>query len=60
MFDCFFIGFVVWGEGVSRRGRRFKSEIVRVVVVVVVVVFILGINFLLVNSLFVGMDLMSF
>ncbi|VFV25060.1 chromodomain-helicase-dna-binding protein 7 [Lynx pardinus] len=55
MFDRLLTGPVVRGEGASRRGRRPKSEIARAAAAASTS----GINPLLVNSLFAGMDLTS-
>nr|XP_019780841.1 chromodomain-helicase-DNA-binding protein 7 isoform X5 [Tursiops truncatus] len=57
MFDRLLTGPVVRGEGASRRGRRPKSEIARAAAAAVASTS--GINPLLVNSLFAGMDLTS-
>ncbi|XP_075405819.1 chromodomain-helicase-DNA-binding protein 7 isoform X2 [Tenrec ecaudatus] len=59
MFDRLLTGPVVRGEGVSRRGRRPKSEIARAAAAAAAVASTSGINPLLVNSLFAGMDLTS-
>ncbi|XP_060056944.1 chromodomain-helicase-DNA-binding protein 7 isoform X3 [Erinaceus europaeus] len=56
MFDRLLTGPVVRGEGASRRGRRPKSEIARAAAGMASTS---GINPLLVNSLFAGMDLTS-
>ncbi|XP_070337307.1 chromodomain-helicase-DNA-binding protein 7 isoform X1 [Equus asinus] len=58
MFDRLLTGPVVRGEGASRRGRRPKSEIARAAAAAAVA-STAGINPLLVNSLFAGMDLTS-
>ncbi|XP_014399587.1 PREDICTED: chromodomain-helicase-DNA-binding protein 7 isoform X4 [Myotis brandtii] len=58
MFDRLLTGPVVRGEGASRRGRRPKSEIARAAAAAAVA-STSGINPLLVNSLFAGMDLTS-
>ncbi|XP_006902200.1 PREDICTED: chromodomain-helicase-DNA-binding protein 7-like [Elephantulus edwardii] len=58
MFDRLLTGPVVRGEGASRRGRRPKSEIARAAAAATVA-STSGINPLLVNSLFAGMDLTS-
>ncbi|KAL2766735.1 chromodomain-helicase-DNA-binding protein 7 isoform 2 [Daubentonia madagascariensis] len=59
MFDRLLTGPVVRGEGASRRGRRPKSEIARAAAAAAAVASTSGINPLLVNSLFAGMDLTS-
>ncbi|XP_058384744.1 chromodomain-helicase-DNA-binding protein 7 isoform X2 [Diceros bicornis minor] len=60
MFDRLLTGPVVRGEGASRRGRRPKSEIARAAAAAAAAVASTsGINPLLVNSLFAGMDLTS-
>ncbi|XP_006874108.1 PREDICTED: chromodomain-helicase-DNA-binding protein 7-like [Chrysochloris asiatica] len=59
MFDRLLTGPVVRGEGVSRRGRRPKSEIARAAAAAAAVASTSGINPLLVNNLFAGMDLTS-
>ncbi|XP_057590494.1 chromodomain-helicase-DNA-binding protein 7 isoform X2 [Hippopotamus amphibius kiboko] len=59
MFDRLLTGPVVRGEGTSRRGRRPKSEIARAAAAAAAVASTSGINPLLVNSLFAGMDLTS-
>uniref|UniRef100_A0A8C5LDB2 Chromodomain helicase DNA binding protein 7 n=1 Tax=Jaculus jaculus TaxID=51337 RepID=A0A8C5LDB2_JACJA len=58
MFDRLLTGPVVRGEGASRRGRRPKSEMARAAAAAAVA-STSGINPLLVNSLFAGMDLTS-
>ncbi|XP_045859367.1 chromodomain-helicase-DNA-binding protein 7 isoform X3 [Meles meles] len=58
MFDRLLTGPVVRGEGASRRGRRPKSEIARAAAAAAAA-STSGINPLLVNSLFAGMDLTS-
>ncbi|XP_052032007.1 chromodomain-helicase-DNA-binding protein 7 isoform X2 [Apodemus sylvaticus] len=59
MFDRLLTGPVVRGEGASRRGRRPKSEIARAAAAAAAVASTSGINPLLVNSLFAGVDLTS-
>ncbi|XP_021544273.1 chromodomain-helicase-DNA-binding protein 7 isoform X2 [Neomonachus schauinslandi] len=59
MFDRLLTGPVVRGEGASRRGRRPKSEIARAAAAAAAAASTSGINPLLVNSLFAGMDLTS-
>ncbi|CAH6777314.1 Chd7 [Phodopus roborovskii] len=59
MFDRLLTGPVVRGEGASRRGRRPKSEMARAAAAAAAVASTSGINPLLVNSLFAGMDLTS-
>ncbi|XP_059250614.1 chromodomain-helicase-DNA-binding protein 7 isoform X4 [Mustela nigripes] len=61
MFDRLLTGPVVRGEGASRRGRRPKSEIARAAAAAAAAAAAStsGINPLLVNSLFAGMDLTS-
>lgn len=60
MFDRLLTGPVVRGEGASRRGRRPKSEIARAAAAAAAAAASTsGINPLLVNSLFAGMDLTS-
>uniref|UniRef100_A0A8C9DTV1 Chromodomain helicase DNA binding protein 7 n=1 Tax=Prolemur simus TaxID=1328070 RepID=A0A8C9DTV1_PROSS len=59
MFDRLLTGPVVRGEGASRRGRRPKSEIARAAAAAAAVASTSGLNPLLVNSLFAGMDLTS-
>uniref|UniRef100_A0A669R5M8 Chromodomain helicase DNA binding protein 7 n=1 Tax=Phasianus colchicus TaxID=9054 RepID=A0A669R5M8_PHACC len=59
MFDRLLTGPVVREEGASRRGRRPKSEIAKAAAAAAAVASTSGINPLLVNSLFAGMDLTS-
>uniref|UniRef100_A0A452IK83 Chromodomain-helicase-DNA-binding protein 7 n=1 Tax=Gopherus agassizii TaxID=38772 RepID=A0A452IK83_9SAUR len=59
MFDRLLTGPVVREEGASRRGRRPKSEIAKAAAAAAAVASTSGINPLLMNSLFAGMDLTS-
>ncbi|KAM8966503.1 chromodomain-helicase-DNA-binding protein 7 [Pelodytes ibericus] len=59
MFDRLLTGPVVREEGASRRGRRPKSEIAKAAAAAAAVASTSGINPLLMNSLFAGMDLAS-
>ncbi|XP_074134844.1 chromodomain-helicase-DNA-binding protein 7 isoform X1 [Sminthopsis crassicaudata] len=59
MFDRLLTGPVVREEGASRRGRRPKSEIAKAAAAAAAAASTSGINPLLMNSLFAGMDLTS-
>ncbi|KAG8442016.1 hypothetical protein GDO86_010983 [Hymenochirus boettgeri] len=59
MFDRLLTGPVVREEGASRRGRRPKSEIAKAAAAAAAAASTSGINPLLMNSLFAGMDLAS-
>ncbi|KAM6454556.1 chromodomain-helicase-DNA-binding protein 7 isoform 2-T7 [Liasis olivaceus] len=59
MFDRLLTGPVVREEGASRRGRRPKSEIAKAAAAAAAVASTSGINPLIMNSLFAGMDLAS-
>ncbi|KAJ7338864.1 hypothetical protein JRQ81_012766 [Phrynocephalus forsythii] len=59
MFDRLLTGPVVREEGASRRGRRPKSEIAKAAAAAAAVASTSGMNPLLMNSLFAGMDLTS-
>uniref|UniRef100_A0A4W3JRE1 Chromodomain helicase DNA binding protein 7 n=1 Tax=Callorhinchus milii TaxID=7868 RepID=A0A4W3JRE1_CALMI len=59
MFDRVLTGPVVREEGASRRGRRPKSEIAKAAAAAAAAASASGINPLLMNSLFAGMDLTS-
>ncbi|XP_018079243.1 chromodomain-helicase-DNA-binding protein 7 isoform X2 [Xenopus laevis] len=59
MFDRLLTGPVIREEGASRRGRRPKSEIAKAAAAAAAVASTSGINPLLMNSLFAGMDLAS-
>lgn len=59
MFDRLLTGPVIREEGSSRRGRRPKSEIAKAAAAAAAVASTSGINPLLMNSLFAGMDLAS-
>ncbi|XP_072460761.1 chromodomain-helicase-DNA-binding protein 7 isoform X3 [Notamacropus eugenii] len=59
MFDRLLTGPVVREEGASRRGRRPKSEIAKAAAAAAAAASTSGINPLLMNSLFAGVDLTS-
>lgn len=59
MFDRLLTGPVIREEGASRRGRRPKSEIAKAAAAAAAAASTSGINPLLMNSLFAGMDLAS-